>query len=243
MTDVNVWQVNLLRLTVFPEPDYEVETDWWEMVVGEVPEQKNSQPRQNITRYEGSYDAGKLILSVQPTRIDWILRSVNDPGDTDSDTLGLISDTSEPFISLMHKWLQMDTSLNILRIAFGAILEQPVVTPQEGYELLESKYLKFNPHFDSETTDFLFQINRPRDSNTIDDLRINRLTKWSVSKSQTILMLPVKKIFPESFAVRVEIDVNSDPNFGKTLSLTETESLLSELANFGFEIAEKGDVK
>ena len=77
---LEVWQAGILRLTAFPSPAAQLgELTWWKDLVGEPPETKISQPRTGGQQEEGRFDEGrKLVLRIEPTRIDWLLTPIDD---------------------------------------------------------------------------------------------------------------------------------------------------------------------
>jgi hypothetical protein len=124
-------------------------------------------------------------------------------------TIGSIQDGLDSFLELMSRWFKISPPLR--RLAFGAILALPVDDRKSGYELI-GNYLanvKLDPIGSS---DFLYQINRLRNSQLISDLEINRLSKWSVVKRglARVDLLPEARVslFPSSdtFSCRLELD-------------------------------------
>ncbi len=72
------WQAENFRLTAFLSPSAQfAEQDWWKILTNEVPERKTSEPRIGLQQEEGKFTSekieGKLVLTIQPTRIDWQL--------------------------------------------------------------------------------------------------------------------------------------------------------------------------
>jgi hypothetical protein len=127
---------------------------------------------------------------------------------------------------------------------------QRVDSHTAGYQLV-AKYLP-SVDVDPETSDFLFQLNRPRKSTTLSGLKINRLAKWSVAKIQGVhlqmqgasaesgnLITGVKT--SELFACRLELDINTDAGWKDTLPAESATSILGELVGLAIEIASKGD--
>ena len=99
------------------------------------------------------------------------------------------------------------------------------------------------------SSDFLYQINRARDSTTgIADLKINRLSKWSVAAIRTggIILEPAGITYQQTpqaiFACRLELDVNTQPEGPDPLPRTQTTSVLTELIDLGREIIAEGDI-
>ncbi|MDQ7034545.1 MAG: hypothetical protein Q9P01_06835 [Anaerolineae bacterium] len=119
------------------------------------------------------------------------------------------------------------------------------MSTEAGYEKL-TELLPFK--IDAEnSSDFFYQINRRRNSNTISNLELNRLSKWSVLKLQTALIrtdIAANQLItlPEAYACRLELDINTIQNFEGELDQDKLSDLFYELINLGKEIATKGDI-
>ena len=137
---LDVWQVERLRVTAFPSPAAQVqEPTWWSDLVGEPPETHTVRPRQGGMQEEGAFATGRLILRIEPTRIDWLLTAMSEQKSSgeDSPTLGPFPDILRTFQELMGRWLAMETCPSMTRLAFGAVLLQPVANHPNAYNLLE----------------------------------------------------------------------------------------------------------
>ena len=145
----------------------------------------------------------------------------------------------------MKKWLAI--APEIKRLAFGAVLLIPVSNRDEGYTTL-SRYLPFP--LDLEARNFTYQINRRRDSRLgLPGLEINRLSKWScLERRMTQLQFVIgesaiaSEDSPSNFAMRLEVDINTVPEYPKSLESGNLTGLFSEFIELGAEIAEKGDI-
>ena len=245
------WQVEHLRLTAFPDSTMKIPViNWWEKLTGQQPESRTFRPKSDELLEEGAFETGVLALHIQPFRIDWRLTRANPKGIPDEEIpmIGEFPMVLESFLNLMQKWLQ-DESPQLGRLAFGAVLFLPVENHQAGYERL-SAYLP-NIKLDSEaSSDFLYQINRPRNSNIdIPGLRVNRLSKWSIfSFVRTLMESNIRTSrseqlsHPGAFACRLELDINTTADFNNMLPREKLLTIFKELIEFGKEIIERGDV-
>ena len=249
---LTAWQTESLRLTLFHRIDAEVEhSTWWSELVGEPPETQTSLTRMQGHRDEGPVKGGKLILGIQPGRIDW--QHIIDPGNTSSidihPTLGNFAEAVEKFAGLMLHWLKAASYPSADRLAFGAGLVQQAENGQVGLSQL-SEYLSGVDVDTAGSSDLLYQINRPRDTRTdIANLRINRLSRWSV---QAFVWLqgrfsanpPAMEQIPgpEGVSCRLTLDVNTVPNRAIELTPELLPAVFEELVDLGKEIAEKGDI-
>ena len=137
----------------------------------------------------------------------------------------------------------------MIRLAFGAVLLQPIKSHQDAYKQL-GHYLPSITLDPEGSSDFLYQINRRRDSTTgVAGLKINRLSKWAMVNFMTMrfssspeLMLYHPSTATTSF-VQLELDINTVPDFQGELEREQLPSVFSELVQLGCEIASQGDIR
>jgi len=251
-SSLNAWQVENLRLTAFLPTEAKVEpAKWWTDLVGYPPETVVSHPKVGRYREEGLYEGRKLSLQVQPGRVDWLLGPAVEPSEETGEgfetkpSAGPFLETLSSFVKLASGWFQL--SPHVTRLAFGAVLFFPVADRRAGYVQL-GKYLH-SLTLDPEASDFSYQINRSRDSTIgIPGLRINRLTTWSVllfrrfSLSLGKTAIKAGEYTTLESACRLELDINTAPEYSGVLPIELLPNLFQELVELGKEIAEKGDV-
>lgn len=245
------WHVLTLRATAFVAPDAPTApSDWWGQLVGLPPEIVISRPKLGQHQQDGSFEGRKLTLQIQPERIDWTFMpaDVQSPEELEEGlpSAGSLSDALGPFHKLVLAWLPLAPP--VTRLAFGAILFQPAENRRAGYAQIAGYIpsVKLDPDGSS---DFLYQINRPRDSvSGIGGLRINRLTKWSVMLFERVRVefkrpgVVAAGSLAMRSACRLELDINTSPEFSGPLPHERLQSLFEELLTLGQEIAAKGDV-
>ena len=253
LPELSVWKAEVVRVTVFPEPTPSAEMEgWWSSVTGEPPETRNSQPRLGVIQESGAFLDGVLTLNVTPLRVDWLLSVSTSPSESESGlpVLGDLTKIVESFCSRLDAWFNLAPPVK--RLAFGCVGSQQVAGHKEGYELL-GKYLPGVTVDPEGSSEFLYQINRPRPSTVIDGLIVNRLTKWSAARTQSVSMQLVLTPDAEGsvvsgvpmgefFAVRSELDINTSPKWAKPFAKRQLASILGELVGLGLEIAAKGDI-
>jgi hypothetical protein len=235
-------------MTAFPsDVPQHMEFDWWFDIVGEPSDEKTSKPKSGEYIEIGRYDPGKLILHIQHGKIDWVFTV--DEQDIELNripSIGPFPDILEIFLRPLRNWFNHQSCPVMHRIAFGAIVFLPVSNHQEGYETL-SLYLpavKLDP---SNSSDFLYQINRPRELNIdIPELRINRLSKWSVFKFEAgVVSLRADFIdhTPKTtlFACRLELDINTRQDFDGEINPNQIYIVFDELVSSAKEIISEGD--
>ncbi len=194
-----------------------------------------------------------LTLSVQPGRADWLL-SISQTQFEDMEiklkNVGPLASVAADFAKVMNVWLK--DCPPIIRLAYGAVLLEPVSDRRAGYRRL-SQYLH-SVQIDDSSSDFFYQINRPR---TLQDSNesVNRLSRWSVQAAQPMRMAfslgsgpvlnpPVLFTEPDStaHACRVEVDLSTAASRQNDLVPSELPKIFDELVSLGSEIALRGDV-
>lgn len=247
---LEAWHVNTLRVTAFPIPaapakDYR----WWAALVGEPPESTINRPRESARRDEGPFNGGRLINDIRPIRIDWLLTPSPEQvvEAVDLPSVGFLPKILDSFVNLMVHWFELETCPSLVRLAFGAIVFHPIETKAAGYRQLAA-YLPY-VQLDSETaSDFFYQINRPRPSQSgIPGLTVNRLSKWSIAagKRVELLLQPVpqaRSIGDDSYACKLELDTNTHQTRRDELPHDSLRPLFLELVDLAKEIVSKGDI-
>jgi hypothetical protein len=248
---VDAWQAETMRVTVFPTEVVSVEpSSWWDEVVGVPPEAVASRPKVGQFQAHGEFEGRQLVLKVQPGRVEWVLGPLAKAVEEEQSalpSLGTFSEVLQLLSKVVVPWLPQAPALQ--RFAYGAILKQPVDNVRAGYAVLQ-RYLASSVHLDLESSsDFFYQINRPRPSRTtVAGLRLNRLTKWSVQVVRRMTMTigterGASRVLGEDVALRLELDINTVPDFPGALPAEHLGSLLQELTDLGREIAQRGDIQ
>jgi hypothetical protein len=242
------WQAESLRLTCFSaKADFD-HTKWWRSVVGAESDSVTNQPKQSQYQEQGTLEGQRVLtLQVQHPRIDWLLTPLQpDQPTANFSVLGLFPDVLGQFLTMLAGWYEQCPPLN--RFALGGVLLQPRPNRTSGYDTLQA-YLHHSVRLDPESSDFLYQINRPRATQTgIRSLRINRLSKWSVALHRTFTILatedtPTVESYARESACRLEIDLNTAHEFKGPLPHERLVELTEEFRSLALELAARGDVK
>jgi hypothetical protein len=248
---IEAWETESLRFTAFPIPASPIEdVSWWQSLVGQPPEVEVTRPREGGIRAEGAFEAGRLILETLPFRID--LRLIPSPelsaAASGFATIGKFTEILAPFAQVTNRWLSLDSCPEIQRIAFGAVLFASVDSKESGYRQLAA-YLPGVDIDPEHSIDFLYQINRPRESTTeISNLTINRLTKWSVALifGGDFFVEPTQISYHETpqkhIACRLELDISTTVGGREPLPRDRIPSILSEFMDVAKEIVIEGDI-
>lgn len=135
----------------------------------------------------------------------------------------------------------------MIRLAFGAVLLQPVTNLQAAYQRL-GHYLPAVTLDPTGSSDFVYQINRQRNSATeIAGLKINRLSKWAATRFVTATFSttnPARISHHQGpLFVSLALDINTAPDFqGEFEQGQSQQAVFSELVRLGCEIASQGDI-
>ena len=245
------WSAESFRLTTFHDsvsPFVQDAAGLWELVTGDRPEQVSSRPRENLTLVEGSFAGNRLLFSCRHDRVDWNIRSAPPPPELpaeDFNVMGHLMAHLQPFLELSNTWLRESPGIN--RLAFGAVL----LMPAEGLSAAYEDINQLLPRIEVDSTgssDFFYQINRPRPSESCEGVLINRLTKWSVMQGGS-LGFAIQgnaetqfRLGRDFFACRLELDLNTAGILQNPVAGEEAVLLLAELVTLGKEIAAQGDI-
>jgi hypothetical protein len=238
------WEVENARVTAFYKGSVTIQ-DWWNELLDQQPEVERKNNKTGETEYVGTIDDNQLVMRIRPERIDWfvkpdnIFEEINRPH-----SIGVFPEPLSSFIDITSRWLKLETLPLINRLAFALTLSFSVDDLQQGQKEIQ-KYLH-NIRLEADIEELLFQVNRPRVSKIqeLRDLKINRLSKWSLAKwimsyltadGQTIKM-------QSGNLIRLELDINSSSEYTGDFDSKILAVLLDELKNFSFEIVKKGDV-
>jgi len=151
---------------------------------------------------------------------------------------GYIEETQR-FFDIFKQWLEHECPPAI-RLAYGAILLQEVPNKKAGYETLAAclPHLKFNV---GGWSDFLFQVNNLSTSKAVNNLELNQISRWGVTKKQRIFMESSgPQSVADSYACRVELDLSTATENKVAFSSGNMIALFTELKEIADQYAEQG---
>jgi hypothetical protein len=222
-------------------------SDWWVSLVGSPAESTVSRTDIRLQQQEGPLGPGRLVLVLLPGRVDWHL-SVS-PKATESESvpsLGSFEEAVNLFRPVLRKWFEICPPLS--RVAVGSVLIQPVPDRVEGYRRL-AHFLKDSVRLDPEnSSEFSYSINRPRISKkTEGGLVLNRLSKWTVSASQSVQITvglgnTQTRTLNTRHACRLEVDLSTPAGLEGNLPSAQIPLIFDELIEFADEISLRGDL-
>lgn len=213
----------------------------WEVMTGESPATITQQlPLQNL-RQEGPYAGGRIVVVQSPSRLDVVFIPL--------DPAGVFPDEDaarQSFLRATNALFDSGFVIETVRLAYGSVLIESVENRQEGYTRLG----QFLPtyQFEDGLSDFMLQVNHRRTSTTQHGIDMNRLSKWSVQVSQSMVfgvtgsgLQTLQHGQEQRYACRCELDINSVPEHVLPPS-ADLQALLTECTELGSELGEKGPI-
>lgn len=247
-SDFGDWQVESLRLTAFlSAPLPAVPETWWSELAGQPPDSQNTRPKEGRWQFDGAVtnpdlSNALLILRGENQRLDWLLQPAplaeeGRPPDIESAYVGYFPPAMTAFVGLIGSWLAT-ASIEISRLAFGVTLRLPIDSRELGYSVL-SELLPFP--LDPNSTDFLYRINHPVQSESLGDGTIlNRLSTWAVVQIDTLVLSVsgghagterLSKRGQPFYACRLEFDINTAADRPGAIPQDRYGALLSEFVS------------
>ena len=240
------WKVESLRITAFPVDISKVSAEEiWDTCIGTTPDEIRIQ-RGGIESRETELNNGRVFLIKQIDRIDWRYHAKQENGE-ELLTLPIIG-SLESELNVMGEFTRTffdsRAMFSTSRLAFGAVLLFPVGSVIDGYNVLRKLLPSLNL---DNVKDLNYQVNRPRESNVIKGVSINRLSRWNVTRLRIVAAAPtvnvsLNSIVDELFACRLELDINTAAEQNESISSDSLLNVLDELISIGLELSERGDV-
>jgi hypothetical protein len=241
---IRPWLTLGVRLSVFPVTPQEAPADLWEQVVGVAPETDQNQPRQHLRVQTGPWRGGVMQLTVSSDRFVWLAGpSATPEGFPDVENWSVESVLPEFIGVITQPWLN-SVDFGIKRVGFGLHSLLSAQDMVSAYRLLEELVpsVKIEPE---ETTEFFYQINRPKLSRVL-NVRLNRLMKWSVlffrrtelqftpERAQTV------PVFERRYA-SLDNDVNTPAENLEPLDNGQLGAIYDELVELAWKNLEVGE--
>ena len=248
--DFGEWDVESLRVSIFHPTSVlhrPSRTDLWNKVTSLEPESIDSRPREGVTRAIGGIGGNSLILSIQEGRLDWLVHPMAVVPNQRKGAPLTLKDVRDVLPILQRAiGCSLETVSPIQRLAFAPVL----VKQAPDLTLALSHLSGYLPRLNLDGLDgfdFVYQINRRRQSASVRHARVNRIAKWSTGEvgSVDIQMRPSGTPLVQTTAVgfirKLELDVNTTPETG-AMSNDKIPILFDELVTLAIELATDGDV-
>lgn len=238
------WDVEVLRLSLFSTAVVPISDRDWEAITT-VPEAETRQNLPGGKSYAGKFSDGQLTFTSLGDRIIIVLSSIpKEPPQQEMPSLGPWETVRETFVKNTCRWLS-EVSNPIIRIGVGAVLLHRTDSRRDTYRELKSLLRSVNVDPD-QMRDLLFRINWPKQSATVNGLRLNRLTTWAAMQYNTIAVnfnVPsVPTHISEMYALRLEIDHNTDPERKTPFEQEALVPIFQELVEMACETASVGEL-
>lgn len=245
------WDTESLRLTLlFHSPGQGTGDLSWSAVAGGEPERVQRDQRSGVREEQGPWKGAWLHVVQQPGRLDIVVMPV--PPEFEERQAGEVRhigrfDDRRALVGELVEKVATRRHPPVGRLAFGAVLVRHVEGQGAGYSHLKH-YLSWLD-LDEAASDFLYQVNRPRQLRIGDqDFSVNRLSKWSVAQLARAQILfqgaavvvngpPV----PVAHACRLELDVSTEAIRAVPIPVPLFAPAFSQFEALAAEIAERGD--
>ncbi len=238
------WQAELVRFVAFTASPF-VDESWFRLFTGEEPSEESKARDRGLTRAEGPFMNGRLILDFLPDRFQFLYSPT--PSKAPASGLGPARAAWAAFVEGVETFFAQATCPEVKRVGLGSICSYRVADRTGGYRVLSGLLptVTFDPDTDE---DLFFQISRPRQSATF-GITINRLCKWTVPIRSVVSVqigpggnpAAVVREGPESHAAVVELDINTDRQREEPIPAEHLVPLLKEFVGIAGNILTEGD--
>lgn len=242
LPDITSWKLEVLRLTVFLADQLsDNECGKWKRLTGQDPESVTTRPQTGEYVEDGVFQSCRLSYSANmlgPFRIDWIMYPQVNEASAYQSIGGYIEETKR-FFDIFEQWIKNDCPPAI-RLAYGVNMFHEVPNKKLGYETLANCLPHINFDIDN-WSDFLFQVNNLSTSKTVDNLKLNRISRWMTSRSQRITMSPSGlQSLNDNYACRAEFDLSTSEENKSVFTSANMIALFTELKNIADQYAAHG---
>ena len=237
------WQIESIRVTAFVHDPFN--PNMLEAWLGNVTENLPTQVSKTPSSFAGvsRSTAGFLRVNWSADRLDVLLSSEELQ---DREAIAPMSDATPLFDRFVRRVSEIGELPLIDRIAFGLVLNFQVPTESVGLESLSPHIVGLN--LPRSARDFLYRVNHPYASQSINDVSLNRLATWSVGQSQVIHFQlnpdgsQTQQVVSQGpWAVRLDLDINTDKADVLRADLVVLRNLLNELTTIAVNIALGGE--
>lgn len=241
-----LWYVEQLRLTaLYSDPSPVEELKIWQSITGAEPEDRQLQPRLRRVVESGAWNDGVLTISSMDLRSDLIYSASNSTESKEPIlSAGEFRTALGIFQTAVEKWIP--TARPASRLAVGVVLFRAAETGESAYRILGT-YLPALGIDPVGSRDFLYRINRPRTIAVAGlSVKVNRVSSWSAMVWSVMEVrasekgMEGKKSSPD-FRVRLDLDINTDPEYNGAFDGDVARSVFGELTKLASEIVRDGD--
>jgi len=239
------WLVETVRATVFAEDVNVLRLNDWDQIAGAPPARKTWTPQSGHSSVGSLPEQGgvTMIVNVQNQRADLILTAPAPQGES-SDTLpdiGPLERSLDLLAEHCRAWLPTPRT-DLARLAIGAILMHPAKDASHATQIILDWLPELKPQ--KPVYDLSVQMNLPRQSRIVRELKINRLVQWQTPIIATISVgLPTGPQGPITQrtvqVAQCTVDINTDPAVTH-IGAQDVDTLLGECAELAVAIEQHG---
>ena len=237
---IDEWVAASLRFTLFPAPGPVNPLNWWEITVGNAPDESSVRQSGAERQWSGVVNGLKMILTATPLRIDWVCIAPEMAGEV-LPMIGSFPACLTTFGEVLFRWFANGAPA-AKRLALGSTLLHAELNGDDANERLEAFLPVDLPA--GPVQDLMFQINRRRASTVIPELTVNALSKWSRVRPQSVMIslvggLPDSAVsnIDETYYSALELDVNTAAEFNGIIGAGQLAPQLNQLTAIALDVA------
>jgi hypothetical protein len=240
------WLAESLRFTAFPVAEQVNTPTVFGRVAGAEPEEEIKRPALGLRQEHGPYLGKRLTIVQQRAQTDLVLSM--SPASPEAlqygfVTIGDLNEAIVHFEKAVVTWLE--SAPEVKRVALGLILLLPFESTPEAYRVLRSllPLVDFDPNTES---DVIWQINRPRNTNTEPKFTLNRLSNWRIIEVVSVQVsgtTPPRAAGPAIPLLRLELDINTSASRTEPIGKSSLTTLWGELRKAALDISRLGDIR
>jgi hypothetical protein len=236
------WEVQQLRVTIFPSKPIPVTPEIWQALAGSLPETETKRPRDGSTLLAGVVDGIQIVISNTPAQFDVLFGP--QPPVAMAQTLAALPRTTIGEVKTVFEMIRakvpvvFDFVPESARIAFAGTVLLATEDVKDSYNKLATLLhsVEMQP---TKVRDFYYRVNWPL---TVDGVDINRLTTWSAVVVRTMSVADVAhSAVSDSHYAQLEFDINTVPSPAK-FSSAELRQVFPTLVALVEENLERGEV-
>lgn len=239
------WIVRQYRLTAFPSSQADgVVLPTWSGMFGT--EALSAVRRAGVLNEEGDFNSLRVIVGSQlRLRADLVIQPIPTPDAPivlKGEGLGSLLTAVAASREILDRFLSLLPPVR--RLAVGVVLVRPTQNKEESYALLPEAIKTLGVNL-AGTSDFTFQINRPRSSLIVRGLQLNRLAKWAAIRVGVLTVDAASSGVSHDYgehAIQLELDMSTEADRTTSVPAGTEGPLVKELESLAAEIAAHGDV-
>lgn len=242
------WICESVRLSLFATEAVRLSADNWKLLTGQD-EAEKEQKGGGRHVFTGKVLGGQFSLGAVGNRCDLVLGPVRTGEDIREEAIANIGQwpsALSDFQKSTEAFLEQ-VSFPVARMAFATGLLHPTESLTDAYKALREQVKTLNQPAE-ELRDILFRINWPKNSTTLNDLTLNRLTLWQVQQIAVQVLIPDGNSPATTFVeepahvLRLDIDHNTDGKRTQPFDANQLVPIYRELTNLALQNAEQGEV-